>query len=104
MLGRGMMTEIFAVDPNNPDSEDSTDSLHVATVRRRGDKTVLQSHADAAFIVTACNAHAQLVEAVKMGLVAMTHSTPTAGSFTAEKIRADAIATMSAALAAAGAA
>lgn len=65
MLGRGSLIEIFAVDPDNPDSVDSTDTLHVATVQRRGAKSVLQRHADAAFIVRACNSHEQLVAAVR---------------------------------------
>lgn len=64
MLGRGMLNEIFAVDPANPHSVDSTDALHVATVQRRAGKSVAQSHADAAFIVGACNAHEQLVTAL----------------------------------------
>lgn len=63
MLGRGSLIEIFARNPDSYDDVNSTDSLHVASVQRRDGKSVAQSHADAEFIVRACNAHDDFVKA-----------------------------------------
>lgn len=65
MLGRGSLIEIFARNPDDHSDANSTDALHVATIQRRGGKSVEQSHADAAFIVRACNAHDDLVKVLK---------------------------------------